>query len=130
ACELLRYQTGRFYEVCRSGAHDRHVLIFSGHTAPSRTMNARPDPIPILLVEDNPTDVLLLEETFADIPHVDCELVHVERLTDGLACLRTRAFDVVLLDLGLPDSTGVETFLRLHREAPGVPVLVLTALDD
>ena len=92
--------------------------------------NAQPDPLRILLIEDNPTDVLLLEETFAELPNPSCQLVHVERLESGLDYLRNGRFDIVLLDLGLPDSQGVETFRQLHERHPEVPVLVLTALDD
>ncbi len=93
-------------------------------------MNSDCPPLRILLIEDNPTDVLLLEEVFAELPQIDSELVHVERLESGLDCLRGSRFDIVLLDLGLPDCQGMETFIRLHRSHPDVPVLVLTALDD
>jgi PAS domain S-box-containing protein len=92
-------------------------------------MSDRP-PIRVLLVEDNPTDVLLLREALAETPSIEFVLTQVERLADGLARLREEPFDVVLLDLGLPDSSGADTLVRLHRQEPDVPVLVLTGLKD
>jgi signal transduction histidine kinase len=86
--------------------------------------------VEILIVEDNPTDVLTLREYFAEAPTVEFKLHYVERLAGALDFLRTRYCDVILLDLGLPDSQGVETFSRIHEAAPEVPVLVLTGLND
>ena len=84
----------------------------------------------ILLIEDSPTDALLIREAFADIPDFDYELEHAELLREGLANIRAQHISVVLLDLGLPDSNGIETFRSLHRQQPDLPILVLTALDD
>lgn len=89
-----------------------------------------PSNIRILLIEDSETDVLLLQEAFADLDGFNYQLRHVQRLADGLAHLKESRVDVVLLDLGLPDSQGVDTFTKLHLQAPNVPVLVLTALND
>lgn len=86
--------------------------------------------IRVLLLEDNPTDAMLLRETFSDTPGVEFAVTHVERLAEGLDKLGTHSFDAILVDLSLPDSQGVETFLALQRRARGVPILVLTALDD
>jgi signal transduction histidine kinase len=86
--------------------------------------------IRVLLVEDNPADVRLLRQTLADAPAGDFALTHVERLQTALQHLERERFDVVLLDLSLPDSDGLETFRRLHARAPGVPVVVLSGLDD
>jgi signal transduction histidine kinase len=77
-----------------------------------------------LLVEDNPGDARLLRALLPD----GFDLVHVERLADAIPAARDA--DVVLLDLSLPDSHGLETFRRLHAAVPDVPVLVLTGLDD
>ena len=96
---------------------------------PGRAMNDRPL-IRVLLVEDNPTDALLLREALAEAPSAKFMLTQVERLADGLARLREAPFDVVLLDLGLPDSSGADTVVRLHRQEPDVPVVVLTGLED
>lgn len=87
-------------------------------------------PVNILLVEDNDVDVMLLKDAFDTLDGFKHDLVRVQRLGDGLTHLRDNQVNVVLLDLGLPDSQGVDTFARLHRQAPTVPVLVLTALND
>lgn len=96
---------------------------------------AAPGAVPIhaLLVEDHPGDARLLRELLRDARGGDAIVVeHVERLAAALDCLRQAdaGIDVVLLDLSLPDSQGLETFVRLHRHAPSVPVVVLSGLDD
>jgi PAS domain S-box-containing protein len=84
----------------------------------------------ILLVEDNPTDVLLLEEALKEVHTPEFVLTCVARLDGALASLHNHRFDVVLLDLGLPDSQGFETFAQMQREYPTVPILILSGLDD
>lgn len=87
-------------------------------------------PIRVLLVEDNPTDVLILQEVLARVSSAQFELIHAERLVGALAYLSREPFDVVLLDLGLPDSQGLETLVKLRQQAPPIPVVVLTGLAD
>jgi signal transduction histidine kinase len=84
----------------------------------------------ILLVEDNPTDALVIGEVLADVLDFQHRLVHAKSLSEALARVRAMQFDVVLLDLGLPDAQGLDTFGTFHLRAPGLPVLVLTGLDD
>ena len=86
----------------------------------------------ILMVEDNPGDVRLLREhlvgnrSVTEVFHV----VHVERLALALQSLDEGAFEVVLLDLSLPDSQGIGTLTKMHAARPGMPIVVLTSLDD
>ena len=80
-----------------------------------------------LLIEDNPGDARLIREMLRD---ADVELVHVDRLAFGLERLAAEAYEVLLLDLSLPDSRGFETFERAHAEQPNVPIVVLSGLDD
>ncbi len=87
-------------------------------------------PIKVLLVEDNPGDARLMRETLAEVTSAQFELTHVERLADALQRLADSQFDVVLSDLTLPDSRGLDTFTRVHAEAPAVPIVVLTGHDD
>jgi len=84
----------------------------------------------ILLVEDNPGDARLLREALKEVASYQFDLEHVERLSQALECLRAEHFDVVLLDLSLPDSQGLDNLATVRDAAPGVPILVLTGLDD
>ncbi|MEW6125679.1 MAG: PAS domain S-box protein [Acidobacteriota bacterium] len=86
--------------------------------------------IRILLVEDNFTDVLLLRETLSGVANVEFALTHVVKLSEALSRIQNEVFDVVLLDLGLPDSSGVDTIMQFHQQAPAIPVLVLTGVDN
>jgi signal transduction histidine kinase len=83
-----------------------------------------------LLIEDNPDDACLLGEALNEARDASIELVHVEQLTEAANLLKATAFDVILLDLSLPDSQGIETVLRIQAAAPAIPIIVLTGLDD
>ncbi len=84
----------------------------------------------LLMVEDNPADVGLVREWLPTEGPVRFELSSVARLSDALAHVRNRKVDLVLLDLGLPDSQGLDTFQRLKAQAPDVPMVVCTGSDD
>jgi len=86
--------------------------------------------ISILLVEDNPGDARLLREMLNDAGRADISLHHVPDLAQAFQSIENGGFDIVLLDLGLPGSRGLETFQKLHTEHPGMPVVVLSGLDD
>ena len=86
-------------------------------------------PIKVLLVEDNPGDALLLRETLADT-NAAIEWTHDQKLASALNRLDQERFDVVLLDLSLPDSHGIDTFHKVRKRAPQAPVVMLTGLDD
>ena len=86
--------------------------------------------IKILLVEDNPADADLLAELLEVSVGVEWELVPVEFLHEAIAHLSKQPFDVVLLDLSLPDSRGLETLTRLREVAPDTAMVVMTGLDD
>ncbi len=86
--------------------------------------------IKVLLIEDNPGDVCLIRETLAEVRGVRFDMECVDRLSTGLERLAAGGVDVVLLDLGLPDSLGLDTFTTVNTQALQVPILVLTGLDD
>jgi signal transduction histidine kinase/CheY-like chemotaxis protein len=87
-------------------------------------------PIRVLLVEDNPGDARLIKEMLAEAEGQDFSIEWVTRLADGLERLGRDQVDVVLLDLDLPDSQGLDTFLKAQQQAPQVPFVVLTGLAD
>src|SRR6202050_4284994 len=84
----------------------------------------------LLIVEDNPGDARLLREMFNEQGSHNTELTHAECMSEAEQHLAERAFDVVVLDLGLPDAQGLEAVRRAHAAAPRVPLVVLTGLDD
>ncbi len=84
----------------------------------------------VLLVEDSIGDARLLMEYLSDVPGNPFVLEHVELLSDGLDRLKRGGISLILLDLSLPDSLGLETFNRTHDFAPEVPIIVLSGRDD
>jgi glutamate dehydrogenase (NAD(P)+) len=86
--------------------------------------------IRVLLIEDNPVHVRLVEQLLQDSKAPTFSLTSAERLADGLSRLDGQNFDVVLLDLSLPDSQDLETFIRVRSHAPAMPIVIVTGLDD
>ncbi len=86
--------------------------------------------IRILLVEDNPIDARMLQEMVREASAGRFHLERAARLNDALDLLSGQQFDVVLLDLSLPDARGLETVTSVHSHAPKIPIVVLTSLDD
>lgn len=84
----------------------------------------------VLLIEDNPGDVRLLEELLAGAQDSDFTIQSVSRLGEALRRIEQAEFDIVLLDLALPDGIGFETFKTLHEHLPGLPIIVVTATAD
>jgi PAS domain S-box-containing protein len=88
------------------------------------------DSIKILLIEDNPDHIELINDVIAEVDGVLFDIMCADRLSSGLELLARENINVVLLDLFLPDCSGVKTFLSIHRQAPHIPVVVLSALSD
>jgi PAS domain S-box-containing protein len=84
----------------------------------------------VLLVEDNPGDARLIREMLAEAGNKDFDIEWVSQLSQGLERLAAGKVDLVLLDLGLPDSQGIETFFKAYAHAPEVPFVLMTGLDD
>ncbi len=89
-----------------------------------------PRRIRVLLIEDNPGDARLIELMLRGTDAATFELRRVERLEEGFRELGNGSVDIVLSDLSLPDSRGLDTFLQLHARAPHVPIIVLSGLND
>ncbi|MEH2153238.1 hybrid sensor histidine kinase/response regulator [Nostoc sp.] len=102
--------------------------------------------IHILLVEDSASDAHLLRRIFLHADQEQWQMLHVERLSEAIdasrgnsastldnsqiVSRRQRRFDLVLLDLSLPDSIGLDTLKEFRAAVPDIPVVVLTGLDD
>ena len=84
----------------------------------------------VLLIEDSPDDAMLIQEELAEVRGVPFNLERVDRLSEGLEHLDQGGIDVVLLDLSLPDSQGLDSLARILDQRPDVPVVVLTGLED
>jgi len=93
--------------------------------------NSLPDgPILILLVEDNKTDAMLVRDELEHAAGVVCALTQCSRLQEAKAHLVAQSFDIVLLDLNLPDSEGLATYTELQAASPDTPIVVLSHSVD
>ncbi|MCH7734163.1 MAG: response regulator [Chloroflexi bacterium] len=84
----------------------------------------------ILLVEDNPGDARLIQEYLSETAALRFTVTHAARLSEAFDQLATTPFDVVLLDLTLPDSSGIESVDGIVSKADGAAVVVLSGRDD
>jgi PAS domain S-box-containing protein len=84
--------------------------------------------IDVLLVEDNPDDALIIQEMLSETILTGCRVHCVEQLADGQQWLEGHDTDVILLDLILPDSRGINTLLEMKKHSPRVPIVVMTSL--
>ena len=89
-----------------------------------------PPPHTVLLIEDNPGDARLIREMLAEDPAAPFRLHTAERLSHGLEFLSSETARLVLLDLSLPDSHGLDTFAKVYAHSPQIPIIVLTGNDD
>ncbi len=85
--------------------------------------------IEILLFEDNLGDAGLLEDMLEEFNDLYL-LTNVETLEEGLNILKNHQFDIILLDLGLPDSDGIDTLKEVNKKTPNSPIIVLTGLNN
>lgn len=101
--------------------NDRRSILFTDNAS---------TPIQLLLIEDNPGDVRLLRELLAEAQTTRFELFTAESLMGGMNLLSQHDVDVILLDLSLPDSHGLETVKTLHEAQPVTPIVVMTGTND
>ncbi len=86
--------------------------------------------IKILLVEDNPGDAFLIQESLREGHLMQFKVTQVEQLQEAFLALNHQDFDIILLDLFLPDSQGLNTFTEILPKANHLPIVVLTGLND
>jgi len=86
--------------------------------------------IRVLLVEDDPGDTCLLQQLLSEAKRVKFDCVHAESLDAAVRKLGSEAFDLVLLDLGLPDTTGLTGLSKIREFTEKVPIVILTGLED
>jgi signal transduction histidine kinase len=86
--------------------------------------------VSVLLVENGAEDAALIRQALSTVEGTSFDLIQADRLQESLLLLKSNTTDVVLLDLSLPDSTGMDTLRLVIQEAPGLPVVVLASQSD
>ncbi len=84
----------------------------------------------VCLIDDNPDDALLIREMLQEAKGTSFTFHHSPLFFEGLDHLKEDPADVVLLDLGLPDSYGLDSITKLHQDFPDIPIIVLTSAQD
>ena len=90
----------------------------------------RDDGVRVLLVEDNPQQARLVQAFLSKFQTPAYALVHADRLSAGLERLEESGVDIILLDLTLPDSDGLDTFHTVRAHAEDIPIVILSGIDD
>jgi signal transduction histidine kinase len=90
---------------------------------------SQPQPT-LLILEDNPGDFFLIKEFLKRTSLPAYQIHHVERVSDAINLLQQQEFNLILMDLFLPDSDGIQTFMKIYPLARQAPVIVLTGLVD
>ena len=88
------------------------------------------DPIRVFILEDNEDDFFLLKEALEASDEIRVEIFHSERFAPAIRMIEENNIDIVLLDLNLPDSTGLDTFIRLRDRFPLLPTVIFTGHKD
>ncbi len=86
--------------------------------------------INVLAIEDNPDDAELLRMMLGKAREPSFTFIRAQRLSEGLQLLRESSFDIVLLDLGLPDSAGMDSVMEIRKQSPTIPIILFTGIDD
>ncbi len=86
--------------------------------------------INILYVEDEIDHAILIGEFIKEIKNVNYEMTHVQQLDEALLEIDTERYDIIMLDLSLPDKQGVDTITTVCERAPNIPVVVMTSMKD
>ncbi len=118
------------YSACKTKLSEVHAGSNGIHRRPTNVSELymqKPN-FNVLLVEDNPDDARVVELKIAESS--DLKLETVERLSRAIERLQAENFDVVLLDLNLPDASGLEGQVKLRRLFQQLPLIVLTGIDD
>lgn len=120
---LIAYDQNERYKNCGEvAAALEHALDIAGESVSKEHIN-------VLVVEDSHTDMLLTIEMLRRT-NQSLTIHRAKSLAEGILAHRTTKMDLVLLDLTLPDSSGVATVRSFHVAAPGVPIVVLTGLSE
>jgi DNA-binding response OmpR family regulator len=87
-------------------------------------------PTKILLVEDSTSDAILMEEMLSRVEDFPHSVQHVESLKQSKEQIDGTKYDAIILDLSLPDSSGLKTYTAMRAMAPDIPIIIMTGNDD
>lgn len=87
-----------------------------------------PDSIKLLLIEDNSADARLVQEELSS--EISFDITTIGSLSEAILKIRDINIDVILLDLDLPDSNGINTFIKLYEHANNIPIVILSGIKD
>ena len=87
------------------------------------------EPIIVLYIEDDEDDFILTSQLLKDADQ-PFRIEWQQTLQSGIEAIASNAFDIVILDLSLPDSSGWETFTTMREQAPDLPIILMTGLED
>lgn len=86
--------------------------------------------INLLLVDDNPADLFLIKDYLSDSDILDLKILEATSVSEAKQILSNQIVDLILLDMFLPDSSGIDTFYEIHNESPKTSIIVLSGLSD
>jgi len=86
--------------------------------------------INILILEDNPDDLFLLKETVESSDQINSKIIPVDRLDKSMQVAESHRIDIAIIDLNIPDSFGLDTFVSFHERFPHIPVIIMTGIND
>ncbi len=84
----------------------------------------------MLVIEDNLDDYILLKEAVESSEEIESIILHETRLCSALSVAGEKAVDVAVIDLSLPDSFGLNTFVTFHDRYPTIPTIIMTGAKD
>lgn len=96
----------------------------------AQTKIAMKEHISMLVLEDSADDFFLLKEMLESSAEIIPVISHAESFENAIAMVQEQSFDIAILDLQLPDSFGLDTFLSFQKRNPLIPVIILTAMND
>jgi len=122
---------------CKSENEGSLYLFLTSHLPPpishfsiERLANMETNSLRVFLIEDNPGDADIIKEMLCEVDELIIQLESSDRLLKSLERLVEGNIDVILSDLSLPDSQGLDTLRRLLESVPDIPIVVMTGLDD
>ncbi len=103
---------------------------YHGYCETDATMHKSKASLQVLVVEDNESDVRTVRSLLVGTNGISYSIEHADTISGAIQRLKSRSFDVILLDLMLPDGSGLDSLDKFQECAPEIPIIMLTNLDD